>query len=44
MYQNIFVNWYFLSPTYGVHPDVTKLVCMMVRILAPPVLQNWRQA
>lgn len=27
--QNIFVNWFFLSPEFGVHPDVTKLVLTM---------------
>lgn len=29
MFQNTFVNWYFLAPEFGVHRDVTKLVCTM---------------
>lgn len=29
MFQNTFVNWYFLAPEFGVHRDVTKLICTM---------------
>lgn len=28
-FQNTLVNWFFLSPEFGVHPDVTKLICTM---------------